>query len=315
VTSRTARARLHALVPTLDSDPAAPERFVDALRRTLPRTSVGEDESAFDALRQASAAEVLDAAGGMGSGEDDGAAAFVGGAADIDPAGLAPLGGDDAGPDGAGAGLFSSIVDAVRGVLNVTTYYTMKDRAGAVGTKGIATLLERLHAAQPDARLHLVGHSFGGRAVTAAALATSAPVQSLALLQAAYSHFGMANDWDGAGAQGLFAGVPAKVRGPVIVTCTRNDRAVGVAYPIASRLARQIGVGLGEENDPYGGIGRNGARKTPASLPPAELLEVGGAYALQAGRVSSLVADAFISGHSDVTGRQVAYAILSALEV
>lgn len=313
IASPTRRAELQRLVPTLESDPASAARFVEILRRTLPRTSTGEDAAAFTALREASAADVLDAARGLGGG-DDPAPAFVGGAADIDPAGLAPLTADDVDPGG-GAGILSSLVDAVRGVLNVTTYYTMKDRAGRVGEKGIARLLQRLHAAHPDVRLHLVGHSFGGRAVTAAVAATTAPVQSLTLLQAAYSHFGMASDWDGAGADGLFASVPGRVRGPILVTCTRNDKAVGVAYPLASRLARQIGVSLGDENDPYGGIGRNGALKTPAALPKAPLLEVGSHYDLRPGRVSSLQADAFISGHSDITGRQVAYAVLSALEV
>jgi pimeloyl-ACP methyl ester carboxylesterase len=188
----------------------------------------------------------------------------------------------------------------------------MKDRAGTVGTQGNAPLLETLHAAHDDARLHLVGHSFGGRAVTAAANATTAPVSSLSLLQAAYSHFGMAQDWDAAGHDGAFQKVPAKVLGPVIVTHTVNDKAVGVAYPIASRLARQIGAGLGDENDPYGGIGRNGALKTPRSA-MATLLDVGGAYTFTGGDVWSLEGSAFITGHSDITGRQVAYAVLSAV--
>ncbi|MFT4214879.1 MAG: hypothetical protein QM622_08905 [Microbacterium sp.] len=312
VSSRTARTRLLALVDRLESDPGAAEEFVEVLRATLPPSSAGEDAAAFTALRSASPAEIIDAARGIVTGDDADAGEVVGGAADIDPAGLTPL--DSGGREAGGAGFFSSIVDAVRGVLNITTYYTMKHRAGLVGEEGIAPLLTALHAAHPDTSLHLIGHSFGGRAATAAAKATSAPVQTLTLLQAAYSHFGMAQNWDGAGADGLFAIVPSHVRGPIVVTCTRNDEAVGLAYPIASRLAQQIGVALGDENDPYGGIGRNGALKTPASLPRATLLEVGGAYDFQAGRVSSLVADAFISGHSDVTGRQVAYAILSALE-
>jgi predicted alpha/beta hydrolase family esterase len=188
----------------------------------------------------------------------------------------------------------------------------MKERAGVVGREGVSALLERLHREAPDARLHLVGHSFGGRAVTAAALATKAPVSSLCLLQAAYSHFGMAADWDGAGRSGIFAGVPEKVAGPIVVTYTRNDKAVGMAYPIASRLARQIGVSLGDQNDPYGGIGRNGALKTPGGV-SATLLDVGGTYDFSAHDVWSLNSDSYVTGHSDVTGRQVAYAVLSAV--
>lgn len=306
VTDAAARRRLLALADRLDHDPEAAIQFVEVLRTTLPRTTKGEDAGAFRIFRSAPASEVLDAVRGGGTEAD--APAAVGGAAVLDVA--APM---DA-ADGGGAGLFSSLIDAARNALNIATYYTMKERAGVVGRKGIARLLERLHADRPEARLHLVGHSFGGRAVTAATDATKARVSSLTLLQAAFSHFGMAENWDGAGTDGLFVGVPAKVAGPVLVTFTRNDTAVGLAYAIASRLARQIGAAIGDENDPYGGIGRNGALKTPASLPPGKLRAVGGAYAFAPGRVASLNADAFISSHSDVTGRHVAYALLRAVD-
>jgi hypothetical protein len=299
------RARLLALAPKLEGSSAAQEEFVELLRDTLPGSSEGEDGAGFDALKKAPAPEVLDAARGKGGGLDA-APAAAGGAAGIDPAGLKPLEG------GGGAGFFDSIVGAARNLVNVTTYYKMKERAGVVGKKGIADLLRRLHSAAPDAKLHLVGHSFGGRAVTAAAVETSAPIASLSLLQAAYSHFGMAEDWDGAGKDGLFVKAPRKVSGPIIVTHTRNDKAVGLAYPIASRLARQIGVGLGDADDPYGGIGRNGARKTPGAV-TGTLLDVGGTYDFAAHDVWSLNSDAFVTGHGDVTGKQVAYAVLSAV--
>nr|WP_315269092.1 hypothetical protein [Microbacterium lemovicicum] len=305
VEDATTATRLVALIPRLRTDSAAQAEFVSLLRGTLPRSTTGEDEAAFTALKTGDPAQIFEAA--KDSGSDDAAPAAVGGAADIDPAGLAPF------EDGGAAGFFDGLISAARNLLNVTTYYTMKERAGLVGRKGMARLLEELHATASDARLHLVGHSFGGRAVTAAALAADAPVSSLSLLQAAYSHFGMAHDWDGAGTDGLFAAVPAKVRGPVLVTFTHNDKAVGVAYPVASRLARQIGAGLGDENDPYGGIGRNGALRTPASLPAADLADVGGTYAFRPGHVSSLRADDFVSGHSDIAGRQVAYAVLTAI--
>lgn len=298
------RARLIALAPRLDASSEAQEEFVGLLRETLPRSSKGEDEAGFEALREAPVAEVIDAARGRSA--LDAAPASGGGGASIDPTGLAPLDGA-----GGGAGFFDSVVGAARNLVNVATYYTMKERAGVVGKKGIAKLLDRIHADAPAARIHLVGHSFGGRAVTAATVATSAPVASLSLLQAAYSHFGMAEDWDGSGKDGLFAKVPRKVTGPVMITFTRNDKAVGMAYPIASRLARQIGVGLGDANDPYGGIGRNGALKTHGAV-EARLLDVGGAYDFTGHDVWSLNADEFVSGHSDVTGRQVAYAVLSA---
>ncbi|HET8926601.1 MAG TPA: alpha/beta fold hydrolase, partial [Microbacterium sp.] len=301
------RAKLIALLPALETSPEARAEFVKVLRAKLPAGAVDDDDpdSAPKALRTADAETIFDAAAGGQS--LTGATAGVGGAADI-----GGMGAFDEGEGGAAGFSFGGILDAARNVVNTMTYYTMKERAGVVGTKGIAALLNRLHEAAPEARLHLVGHSFGGRAVTAAADKTTAPVSSVSLLQAAYSHYGMAQDWDGAGARGAFFRVPGRTEGPVIVTFTRNDKAVGLAYPVASRIARQVGVGIGDANDKYGGIGRNGALKTPASLPAGALLDVGGEYAFAPGRVSSLDGDRFISGHSDVTGRQVAYAVLCA---
>jgi hypothetical protein len=301
------RAKLDALIPDLETSAQARAEFVRLLRAQLPAGAVDDDDpdSAPQALRSADAETIFDAAaGGQGlAGEtpDSGGAADLGGMGAVDDEG------------GAAGFSFGGILDPARNVVNVMTYYTMKDRAGVVGAKGIAVLLNRLHDAAPGVRLHLVGHSFGGRAVTAAADAAKAPVSSISLLQAAYSHYGMAQDWDGAGAAGVFFRVPDRTHGPVIVTFTRNDKAVGLAYPIASRIARQVGVGIGDADDKYGGIGRNGALKTPASLPAGALLAVGEEYAFAAGRVSSLDGDRFISGHSDVTGREVAYAVLCAV--
>jgi predicted alpha/beta hydrolase family esterase len=305
------RAKLLALVPELETSSAARRKFVELLRTGLPAGATDDDDpdSAPQALRDADPESVLEAS--AGSVDDDTAPAADGGAGSIDPAGLPPL--DETG-EGAGISL-GGILDAARNLLNVTTYYTMKERSGVVGAKGVAKLLEKLHAAREDARLHLVGHSFGGRAVTAATLATSAPVASLSLLQAAYSHYGMAQGWDGAGKNGVFWKVPQKVEGPVVITFTRNDKAVGLAYPVASRIARQIGAGLGDADDKYGGIGRNGALKTPAALRSGALQPVGGKYAFQRGKVSSLDADEFIKDHGDVTGREVGYAVLSAVMV
>lgn len=299
----TAR-KLIELVPRMDASVAAQREFVELLRETLPASTAGEDEAAFQALTTESPEAVLDAARVMDA--DTAAPPAVGGAATIDlmGAGLPEV--------GSGAGVFDSIAGAARNLVNVATYYTMKERAGQVGTEGIAPLLDALHAKAPNARLHLVGHSFGGRAVTAAAVASDAQVSSLSLLQAAYSHFGMARGWDGASANGQFADAPKHVKGPVILTFTKNDKAVGLAYPIASRLARQIGAGLGDANDPYGGIGRNGALKTPGNV-MATLLDVGGPYDFKGDQVWSLNADDFVTGHSEVAGPQVAYAVLSAV--
>jgi hypothetical protein len=218
---------------------------------------------------------------------------------------------------GGAAGLFSTLggfFGAAKNLLNGITYYEMKARAGAVGERGLAPLFTQIRAERNGLRIHLVGHSFGGRLVTAAA--SKLPTGSLAtmtLLQAAFSHYGFAAEWD-PGKAGAFrsAIVNKTVSGPVVITHTGNDKAVGIAYAIASRIAGQNAAGVGDANDTYGGIGRNGAQKTSEAL-FGQLLDVRGPYKWKAGALHNLQADTFIKNHSDVKGKPVAYAILSAV--
>ncbi|MGH7343132.1 MAG: hypothetical protein ACREKH_21810, partial [Candidatus Rokuibacteriota bacterium] len=227
-------------------------------------------------------------------------------------------------PGGGAAGLtgdfFGGIMNGARSVLNLTTYYAMKERAGTVGLKGFHPVLRELRAAKPALRIHLVGHSFGGRLVTAAADGLAGQpavgVSSMSLLQAAFSHNAFATKFDKKN-DGAFRKVvtEGKVTGPIIVTHTRNDQAVGRAYPIASRLAQQKAAALGDENDIYGGIGRNGAlvKFTPEAV-NAKLLAVATAYDFSGGkRIHNLIADQFVSGHSDIAGAEVTQAVLSAI--
>ena len=52
-----------------------------------------------------------------------------------------------------------------------------------------------------------------------------------------------------------------RVAGPIVITHSKNDTAVGLAYPIASRINNDVTMAIGDENDKFGGIGRNGAQK------------------------------------------------------
>jgi hypothetical protein len=301
------------LVPELEGSPQAQRRFVDLIRSVLPRPGDTADDAsdAFFALPGDEVLRLLEPPilpGPPGDVREGGATAIglaegpasIGGAAGI-------------------ADFFGGIGAAARRLLNFTTYYQMKERAGKVGVRGLNPLLRQIKTANPDARVHLVGHSFGGRVVTAAALGTpgspSVAPATMTLLQAAFSHNGFALDFDGE-RDGFFREVVAKgkVAGPILITHTKNDVAVGIAYPIASRFARQDSADLGDEHDIFGGIGRNGAIHTPEAV-KGELLPVGGRYAFDAGKLYNLRADALISGHSDVTGPAVAHALLSAAAI
>jgi hypothetical protein len=331
-------AQLEELVPQLETSATARERFLELLRDQVPPGALGDEDPPPTAFLAGDAEEVFDEAAvptdafddlgdDLGAADDGGATAGgLGGAASF---GDGPFGGGsygsgagvdagvDAGVEVGGAAGFGlgGVLRGARNLLNLSTYYTMKARAGDVGSRGVAGLVDALHAELPQVRIHLVGHSFGARVVVAAAATSSSGVQSVTLLQGAFSHHGLAADYDGRGNDGFFRAMLApagKVAGPVVVTHTRNDRAVGVAYAAASRLARQRASGFGGPSDLYGGIGRNGALKTPEAT-TGELRDVGSGYDLKPGRVHNLKADRFIRSHSDVTGPQVAHAILHAV--
>jgi hypothetical protein len=223
---------------------------------------------------------------------------------------------DQGGAAGLGA-MFSGIGSAAGNVLNLTTYYQMKERAGLIGRVGLNPLLRDLQQAHPRLRLHLMGHSFGGRLVTAAMAgeseATLLRADSLALLQAAYSHYGLAKQWDGEH-DGIFRRVLSSnaLQGPGVITHTANDKAVGLAYPLASLLGGQVAAGLGDANDKYGGMGRNGAQKTPEAQ-RGVLMDVGTDYGFKAGNLHNLCADEYVKSHGDITGKQVVYAVFQAI--
>ena len=294
------------LVADLENGPAAQNAFVEKVRAHLPRPD--NDEEIADQFFTLSGEDIFwllasppGLAGPSGTG---------GGAADMpsDTGGAAGLG-----------DIFSGVKAAARRVLNYATYYVMKERAGLVGRNGVSNAISQIIAKSPRLKVHLIGHSFGGRVVTAAADALGdnekTKPASMSLLQAAFSHNGFATKFDGS-RDGFFRNVVTgrKVRGPIIVTHTMNDKAVGLAYPIASKLSGVDASALGDENDRFGGLGRNGAlvRCTPEAT-AGHLLKRGAAYQFTSGRLFNLESTAFITSHGDVAGLEVAAAVLNAV--
>jgi hypothetical protein len=224
-------------------------------------------------------------------------------------------GGSSLGSGGAvGLGdLLSGVQAAARRIANFATYYQMKSRAGTVGNKGVAPLIDTL-AAKVD-RIHLVGHSFGGRLVTAAAMDSKTPkLHSVSLLQAAFSHNGLSEGFGKDNKdKGFFRALvdEKRISGPIIITHTKNDKAVGIAYPLASRIAGQNAAALGDQNDPYGGMGRNGAQNTKEADNQFTLGLPGTRYSFKKGKIHNISSD-LIQDHGDVRRIEVAYAILGA---
>ena len=315
-----ARSALEQLVPRLETDGDAQAEFLDILRGLLPPPeAVADDDSLPGTLRDGSVPEVLDAV--------EQARLTVGSRIGMTPVPPVPAGSLPPGfvPDPlagatAAAGLGFHLgklnpLQAMKQVLNTTTFYSMKERAGNVGARGVTALLDAVDAGQPAVRVHLAGHSFGARLVSAAAATTDTPISSMSLLQGAYSHRGLAardaalKMPDGAFRRALTGG---HLRGPVVVTHTHNDKAVGLAYALASRLAHQVAADVGDAGDPYGGIGANGAVGTTEAV-EGELGDQNTTYAFQPGRVHNLRGDRFMSGHGDITNPAVANAVLAAI--
>ncbi len=175
-----------------------------------------------------------------------------------------------------------------RNLLNFATYYQMKERAGTVGREGLNPLLREHPDAAPDLKLHLVGHSFGGRLVTAAAAGRDdqPAVKPETLVAAAgrllAQRLRPATSTAPATASSAGSSRTQMVAGPIVITYTQNDRAVGLAYPIGL-AARRPGRGrLGDKNDLLRRHRAQRRQKTPEAV-DGTLLAAGGAYAFEAG--------------------------------
>jgi len=295
-----------AALSGIETSPGERKKFVSNIRALL-NPAAASREDASDTFFQSSEEELMEslripiAATLPPESEGGGAAVEVGVGQTLEEGG------------GAGIGSFlDSFKTAALNILNFTTYYEMKTRAGTVGNNGAAPLIEEL-AGEVD-RIHLIGHSFGGRLVTAAAKgSTTNKLASLTLLQAAFSHNGFSKIL-----QGFFRSVvdEKRVAGPILITNTKNDIAVGLAYPIASRINNDTTMAIGDENDKFGGIGRNGAQRMESGevdTNQTALRDTGEKYTFSAGKFFNLRGDSFIKGHGDVTGKQIVNAVLNAV--
>jgi hypothetical protein len=291
------------LAPKLEQSAEARRRYADLLRSLVTREE-SEPSDAIDQFFDLDGDELMDRIE---------AASF-----DLmtelpppEPAGTA-AGLDSAAGLGSAAGLLGGLASKGRMLLNLVTYYEMKNRAGTIGAGTVGPVLADNVVGR--ARLHLAGHSFGARLVTAAAsVQQPGAVASISLLQAAFSHNAFAQDWkpgrDGAYRAIVTSGI---VDGPVVITHTRHDVAVGIAYAMASRIAGQQDSAIGDASSTYGGLGSNGAQHTPEAV-DGRLRKVGSTYDLGRGRLHNLLADEFVSGHSDVSGPEVAAAVWQAV--
>ncbi|MFD7600469.1 serine-threonine protein kinase [Streptomyces mirabilis] len=218
--------------------------------------------------------------------------------------------------------------DGARELLRQATYYAMKRRAGTVGERGLGRALGQLATAAPGVRVHLVGHSFGGRLVSFALRGLPEgvrAVKSVTLLQGAFSHYAFAASLPGdPRASGALHGLQSRVDGPLVCCYSHFDTALGTIYPLASRMADDDRSVLGIDLDPghllgarWGAMGHDGVQAVEgtktftladalrAQLPVSGCVNVDACAVVNRGGPPS-------GAHSDICHRELAQVVLAA---
>ncbi|MFJ4582857.1 serine-threonine protein kinase [Streptomyces echinatus] len=216
--------------------------------------------------------------------------------------------------------------DGAKELLRQATYYRMKRRAGTVGERGLGPLLGRLAGAAPGVRVHLTGHSFGGRLVAFALRGLPGPVRtvkSVTLLQGAFSHYAFAARLPHApDRSGALKDLQRHIDGPLVCCYSHFDAALGTFYPLASRLAgddrscagNEIAAVLGPR---WGAMGHDGVQAVPdtasldlaaalrGALPASGCVNVDAAAVVRNGGAPS-------GAHSDIVHPELARLVLTA---
>jgi hypothetical protein len=165
------------------------------------------------------------------------------------------------------------------GAFRVFTFWSMKGRTAIVGQNGVAPFLaktkEMLNQHNRVLRLHLLGHSFGAKLVSASvyALAQLTPeemplVNTLILLLGAFSQFSFSSNIPYYGQAGRYASLVERhlVANPIVCIYSRHDRANKDTYPWGMIMTKQRLYEIGGPDNRYGSIGANGAQGLDAAI-------------------------------------------------
>jgi hypothetical protein len=326
--------QLSVLLDEQSQDPAALDHFHELMQQlaaTEPQDVALEDASQLQMLKEDPQAlatrfaikltEANAAAGGQvqpATGSDQGGAAVVGS--------VASYGADDAAPAAALPGQISSwLWNGAKEALRQLTYWQMKRRAGIVGESGLGPFLAALHQRAPRLRVHLIGHSFGGRLVSFALAGLpsteASPVASVTLLEGALSHFAFASELpQDTSRSGGLSGMTTRVSGPLLACYSSHDLALAIFYPAASMAARDDAAALAEDlTFRWGAIGHDGAQAMSMSVPVISLGPARTHYRFVSGQFTNIEASAVVSqggppsgAHGDIFHPELAWAMLSA---
>lgn len=231
---------------------------------------------------------------------------------DLEDFGLAG-GGAAAGLQAAGIGDLVKKLDP-RKIVRILTVYQMKDRAGTVGAHGVGPLLQDLLSAG-NSRLHLVGHSYGGKVVlSATSFGGELPrkVESMLLLQPAVSHLCFAETVPGTDRAGGYRPALTRVNKPILTTFSANDYPLTKTFHLALRRKDDLGeakiAGAGEPPSKYAALGGFGPRRAGEQL--IDIQDVGQSYNLGPGaQVIGLRGTRTIKGHGDISNESTWWAL------
>ncbi|MFJ3673093.1 serine-threonine protein kinase [Streptomyces sp. NPDC090106] len=216
--------------------------------------------------------------------------------------------------------------DGAHELLRQATYYAMKRRAGTVGERGLGPAIGRLAAHKADLRVHLVGHSFGGRLVSFALRGLPQgvrAVKSVTLLQGAFSHYAFAARLPhDTSAGGALQGRQNRIDGPLVCCYSHFDSALGTMYPLASRLAGNAEGAAGPDvgrllGAKWGAMGYDGVQAVPGTrawkladallttLPLSGCVNIDAAQVVRRGGAPA-------GAHSDIVHRELAQVVVAA---
>jgi hypothetical protein len=223
----------------------------------------------------------------------------------------------------------SSIFSGLLSPLVQLSFWKMKARACNFGEGGSFKLLSVLQRQTQSrgVRFHLMGHSFGCIVMSATAagpVATSLPrpVDSLLMVQGAFSHWSYCNSIPSAPDKaGYFHRIltHSSVAGPIVATVSAYDSAVGRLYPLAAGVARQVNFAEVGALPIYGAVGSFGLRGPGLDVVDQELLTADQDLAFSPGKVYNMECSRIIrqgsglgGAHNDISHPELAHVFWSA---
>lgn len=171
------------------------------------------------------------------------------------------------------AGVLGALTAALdpRNLVKPFTVWQMKDRAGRVGMRGVSPLLTAILSTS-NARVHLLGHSFGCKVVMTAASCPDTlarPIESAFLMQPAVSQYAFAGRVPERGVPGGFHRALGRIRRPILSTFSQHDNPLRRMFHVAVRRHDDLGeLQIAAEGTPsrFGALGGFGPQASNATF-------------------------------------------------